>query len=54
MNFKRICLIVLDSVGIGELPDAARFGDVGATRLGILPSVRALSCPTWRSLGWAA
>jgi phosphopentomutase len=34
MRFKRICLIVLDSVGIGEMPDAAHFGDSGAHTLG--------------------
>lgn len=34
MAYKRICLIVLDSVGIGELPDAERFGDVGSHTLG--------------------
>lgn len=27
--YKKIHLIVLDSVGIGEAPDAAEFGDVG-------------------------
>ena len=27
---KRVFLIVLDSVGIGEAPDAADFGDVGS------------------------
>ncbi|GKV67903.1 phosphopentomutase [Sporosarcina sp. NCCP-2716] len=32
--FKRIHLIVLDSVGIGEAPDAADFGDEGADTLG--------------------
>ena len=32
--FKRIHLIVLDSVGIGEAPDAEKFGDVGADTLG--------------------
>lgn len=31
---NRVVLIVLDSVGIGELPDAARFGDVGSNTLG--------------------
>ena len=31
---KRIILIVLDSVGIGELPDADLFGDVGSNTLG--------------------
>lgn len=33
-QFKRIHLIVLDSVGIGEAPDADQFGDVGADTLG--------------------
>ena len=30
---KRIFLIVLDSCGIGEEPDAAEFGDVGSNTL---------------------
>ena len=30
---KRLFLIVLDSVGIGELPDAANYGDVGSNTL---------------------
>jgi phosphopentomutase len=34
MAFKRICVIVLDSVGIGEMPDAAEFGDAGSHTLG--------------------
>ncbi|GFN30575.1 phosphopentomutase [Paenibacillus xylaniclasticus] len=34
MRFQRIALIVLDSVGIGELPDAASFGDTGSHTLG--------------------
>ncbi|WP_127585940.1 phosphopentomutase [Paenibacillus koleovorans] len=34
MTFKRICLVVLDSVGIGELPDADKFGDIGSHTLG--------------------
>lgn len=32
--FKRVCFIVLDSVGIGEAPDAAEFGDLGSHTLG--------------------
>ena len=32
--FRRVVLIVLDGVGIGELPDAAAYGDVGANTLG--------------------
>ena len=35
-KFKRAFLIVLDSVGIGALPDAAEYGDVGANTLGNL------------------
>lgn len=34
MTFRRIALIVLDSVGIGELPDAKQFDDLGANTLG--------------------
>ena len=31
---RRVCLIVLDSLGVGGAPDAARFGDQGADTLG--------------------
>ncbi len=34
MNIKRVFLIVLDGVGIGELPDAASYGDQGSNTLG--------------------
>ena len=34
MDINRIIWIVLDSVGIGEAKDAAKFGDVGADTLG--------------------
>ena len=30
--FQRVVLLVLDSVGIGEMPDAAEFGDAGRDR----------------------
>ena len=33
-KFRRIFLIVIDSLGIGEMPDAADYGDVGADTLG--------------------
>src|ERR687886_764999 len=33
-NFERIVLIVLDSAGIGEMPDAAEWGDAGSDTLG--------------------
>lgn len=52
MRFSRICVIVLDSVGIGELPDAERFGDVGAHTLGhIAQQVPSLSLPNLQHLG---
>jgi len=34
MSFRRVIWIVLDSVGIGEMPDAAQYGDVGSDTLG--------------------
>lgn len=52
MKFKRICLIVLDSVGIGQLPDAARFGDAGAHTLGhIAEKAPFLQLPNMAKLG---
>jgi phosphopentomutase len=39
-NFSRIFLIVLDSVGIGELPDAADYNDQGADTLGHIAAYR--------------
>lgn len=33
MTFKRVHLIVMDSVGIGEAPDAEKFGDTGSHTL---------------------
>ena len=54
MKFDRIAVIVLDSVGIGELPDAADYGDLGAHTLGhIARSVPTLSLPNLRKLGLA-
>ncbi|MDF2961815.1 MAG: deoB [Paenibacillus sp.] len=52
MTFQRICLIVLDSVGIGELPDAASFGDTGSHTLGhIAERVPGFSVPHLQRLG---
>ena len=51
-RFKRVFLIVLDSVGIGEAPDAAEFGDVGADTLGHIAEHRkGLQMPTMGKLG---
>lgn len=49
--FKRVHLVVLDSVGIGESPDAANFGDEGANTLGHIADVAGLNLPNMRELG---
>lgn len=51
-NYKRIFLIVMDSVGIGESPDANKFGDVGADTLGhIAQQMNGLHMPNMAKLG---
>ena len=52
-RFERVIWIVLDSVGIGELPDAADYGDVGRTTLGHIAEYRSLKIPTLVELGLA-
>ncbi|WAA13819.1 phosphopentomutase [Fervidibacillus halotolerans] len=50
--FKRIFLIVMDSVGIGEAPDAEQFGDLGADTLGhIAERMNGLNMPNMGRLG---
>ncbi|MGY3814326.1 phosphopentomutase [Globicatella sulfidifaciens] len=50
-KFNRIHLIVMDSVGIGEAPDAKDFGDVGAHTLGNIAKNAGLSLPHLTELG---
>lgn len=51
-RYNRIFTIVLDSLGIGQMPDAARFGDEGADTLGhILDHMGTLDLPNLRKLG---
>ena len=52
-GFERIFWIVLDSVGIGELPDAAEYGDVGRNTLGHIAESRPLEIPNLVRLGLA-
>jgi phosphopentomutase len=52
-RFDRIIWIVLDSVGIGELPDAADYGDVGRDTLGHIARSRPLHLPNLVRLGLA-
>jgi phosphopentomutase len=53
-GFGRIIWIVLDSVGIGELPDAADYGDVGRDTLGHIAASRPLKLPNLVRLGLAS
>ncbi len=49
---KRVILIVLDSLGVGALPDAAEFGDTGANTLGhIISEVPGIQIPNLIELG---
>jgi len=48
---QRVILIVLDSAGCGELPDAAKYGDQGSNTLGNIARAVPLHVPTLRSLG---
>ncbi|MCD8502378.1 MAG: phosphopentomutase [Bacillaceae bacterium] len=51
-QFKRIFVIVMDSVGVGEAPDAAKFNDVGANTVGhIAERMNGLSMPNMEKLG---
>jgi len=52
-RFERVIWIVLDSVGIGELPDAAEYGDVGRSTLGHIAESRPLALPNLVKLGLA-
>ncbi len=49
--FKRMVLLVLDSAGIGELPDAARWGDTGADTIGHVVAREKPSLPNFQNLG---
>ena len=51
---KKVILLVLDSVGIGELPDAAKYGDEGCNTLcHIAENVDGLNLPNLAALGLA-
>jgi len=52
-DFERVFWIVLDSVGIGELPDAADYDDIGRNTLAHIAESRALQIPNLVRLGLA-
>jgi phosphopentomutase len=49
--FKRMVLIVLDSVGIGEMPDAAEYGDTGSDTVGHVLAHRQVMIPNLIEMG---
>lgn len=54
MRFNRVFVIVLDSLGIGAMADAAKFDDVGADTLGhISDTVEHLNIPNLQKMGLA-
>src|SRR5579862_4940723 len=53
MVFDRVIWIVLDSVGIGAMPDAADYGDVGSDTLGNIARIRRLNLRNLCRLGLA-
>lgn len=53
-KFNRIFVVVVDSLGVGEMPDSADFGDVGVNTLGhISEAVENLVIPNLQKLGLA-
>ena len=49
---KRVIIIVMDSVGMGELPDADKYGDKGSNTIGnISKSIGGLKVPNLKKLG---
>ena len=51
-NFDRVILLVMDSVGVGDLPDAEKYGDTGSNTLGnIAKKLNGLNLPNLQSLG---
>ena len=53
-EYKRVFVIVIDSLGIGAMPDGEKFGDVGVNTLGhISESVENFRLPTLQKLGMA-
>ncbi|BCV21760.1 phosphopentomutase [Moorella sp. Hama-1] len=51
MDSDRVILIVLDSVGVGALPDAAKYGDEGSNTLGNIAAAVNLKLPNLTRLG---
>ncbi len=50
-RFKRVVLMVLDSAGIGEMPDAAKWGDAGSDTIGHVVAAEKPHLPNLQKLG---
>jgi phosphopentomutase len=50
-SFTRAIVIVMDSAGIGEMPDAAAYGDQGSNTIGNIAKRVTMELPTLRALG---
>ena len=50
-NINRVFLVVLDSFGIGEAPDAAAFGAAGSDTLGAIVKSEKFNAPNLTKLG---
>ncbi|HEX9614453.1 MAG TPA: phosphopentomutase, partial [Bacteroidota bacterium] len=54
MNHRKVIFLVLDGVGIGELPDASAYGDRGTNTLAnVARAVGGLTLPQMEKLGLA-
>jgi phosphopentomutase len=51
LPIRRVFVVVLDSLGVGELPDAGAYGDTGSNTLGNISAQVALRIPNLNSLG---
>ena len=51
MGIKRVFLVVLDSFGVGELPDAAEYNDEGSNTLRAVASSKSFDVPNLAKLG---
>ncbi len=52
-RYQRVFLVVIDSLGIGAMPDAGKYGDEGADTLGHIAETAGLRIPNLRRLGLA-
>ncbi len=51
-DYQRIFTIVIDSLGVGAMPDAALYGDAGTDTLGHLAAGRRFPFPAYSGWGW--